>query len=137
MSATRLIFEYSGGQIRLVSSQNVRMIVHPSPGSPDVGSGMVAEVRATDGTILHRAAIKGAMEPHVEVFSDDPAQSIHRVPVEQPQGAFTVLVPDCREADHVALLADPSILPEGSVAAEGLRELIRVPLGRAEDSARP
>lgn len=64
----------------------------------------VAEVRGADDEVLHRTAIANPLETHREVFSEEPGRSISRVPVAKPEGAFTVIVPDTPEADHLALL---------------------------------
>jgi hypothetical protein len=89
---------------------------------------------------LHRAAIPNPLEPHREAFSDDPDHSVHRVPVEQPQGVFTVVVPDHPRADHVSLLlAGPAHKGLGLAAGatEAPVEIARVPLRARGGAERP
>jgi hypothetical protein len=121
--ALRLIFEYQGSDIRLVSRQRVAMAV--PPGDPiegrDTESGFWVEVRDGAGNPLHRRVMHDPVRHDVEVFSDDPAQSLARVPVPQPAGTFAVLIPDIAAADHVALVSSPpgqhlAIAPAAEVA---------------------
>jgi hypothetical protein len=137
----RLIFGHSADGVTLISRQRVEMILPAQhPASEDaVPHALVAEVRAADDRVLHRAPVRDPLEPHREVFSQEPGRSISRVPAAQPAGAFTVIVPDTPDADHLALLAaGPAHDHEGAAiaafAAEGPREIARVSL-RGPDQA--
>jgi hypothetical protein len=126
-SAVRLIFEYEGDDVRLVSSQAVDMVVPPGdPVAADTTPpGVLAEVRQADGTTLYRKSVGQLLRSDVEVFSDDPARSITRAPVDRPSGTFVLVIPDDEAADHLALVANS---PEAG-ARMATRELLRVPLG--------
>ncbi|WP_309060085.1 hypothetical protein [Streptomyces sp.] len=107
--AVRLIFEYEGTDIRLVSRQRVEMIPPPSDRLADQRSaqGIWAEVRDAGHNALYRCVLHDPVRHDVEVFSEDSDRSIARVPVETPRGTFAILVPDIEAADHVALVGSP------------------------------
>jgi hypothetical protein len=102
----RLIFAHSGDKVTLISRQRVEMTLPAEePASDDaLPHEFVAEVRTADERVLHRTAIPNPLESHREVFSEEPGRSISRVPVAQPEGGFSVIVPDTPEADHLALM---------------------------------
>ncbi|WP_406224111.1 hypothetical protein [Streptomyces canus] len=107
--AVRLIFEYEGTDIRLVSRQQVEMTPPPSDRLADQRSaqGTWVEVRDAGRNALYRRVLHDPVRHDAEVFSEDPERSITRVPVETPRGTFAVLVPDIEAADHVALVGSP------------------------------
>jgi hypothetical protein len=127
-AAIRLTFAYEGDTVRLVSRDRVAMLVPPSDELSGFAGqdGFAAEVREAGGSLVYRRVLAHPMPDDVEVFSDEPGQSIMRVPVERPAGLFVVVVPDSQEADHFALTGT---LPSGAAAADGPMEIIRVPLG--------
>jgi hypothetical protein len=137
-----MIFSHSGGEVTLVSRKRVEMTLPATVAEADESANpeFFAEVRGADGRPLHRAAVANPLQNHREVFSDDPERSIHRVPVEEPQGVFTVVVPDHPQGDHVALMmARPAAATDaesasdaarraGFVPGEDVREIARVPM---------
>jgi hypothetical protein len=132
-SAVRLIYSYDGDDVRLVSKQRVEAVVPPS--DPLEGfeghKGFWVELRDREGSLLHRQVVHEPIRRDAEVFSDDPEQSIARIPVERPRGAFTVLVPDVEGADHVALVGSP--LDETTATTRAV-ELHRVDLAGGDDA---
>jgi hypothetical protein len=132
--AVRLTFRYEGDQVRLVSSRRLDKTVPPDPDAaeePAEGLGFFAEVRGADDQVLHRRLLHDPVPRDAEVFSDDPQQSLARVPVERPSGIFSLVVPDFEEADYVALVERggprrPAVA--GEAAGERADELVRVPL---------
>lgn len=131
--SVRLIFSYEGDDVRLESRQPVEMRAPPS--DPIEGSeketGFWTEVRDAHGSVLHRRIMHDPVRRDAEVFSPDPGQSIRRVPIERPRGAFTVLVPLVPGADHVALMGVPAA---GTAAFAPAVELHRVRLTEMESS---
>ncbi|MGK5637582.1 hypothetical protein ACSNOK_04575 [Streptomyces sp. URMC 126] len=133
-AAVRLIFEYEGPDIRLVSRQRVDAAPPPSEDlagteatdeGPDV-KGFWVELRDAQRQPLYRRVMHPPVRYDAEVFSDDPDRSLARVPVEEPKGAFAVLVPEIAEADHVALVSSPlapgpTVAPAAEVARFALR----------------
>lgn len=130
--AVRLIFVYEGGDLRLVSRQQVDMVTPPAerPTGGEVTAGVWAEVRDVDGQVLDRRAVPDVLRPDVEVFAPEPGPSVARAPVQRPRVAFAVLLPELPGADHVALLAAPEPTGPAAAAAEA-RELVRVDLAGA------
>jgi hypothetical protein len=126
--AVRLIFQYEGEDLSLVSRQRVAMTVPPSE-PLDVNleerSGFWLEVRDKAGNALHRQLMHDPIRHDVEVFSDDPEQSVARVPVEHPSGVFSVVLPAPEDADHVALIGTPM---EDRPALARAREIYRFSL---------
>ena len=134
--AIRLIFEYDGDEIRLISRQHVDMLVPPTDALEgyEGQQGFWTEVRDTDGNTLHRQILTDPIRRDAEAFSDDPAQSISRVPVERPAGVFVVVVPDLDTADHVALMNNP---PGPSELRTAASESLRVPLRSDKERGAP
>jgi hypothetical protein len=137
----RLILAHSADGVTLISRQRVEMTLPAQDLASDdaLPHEFVAEVRDADERVLHRTAIPNPLESHREIFSEEPGRSISRVPVAQPQGAFSVIVPDTPEADHLALMmTGPTRDPAGSAisafAARGRQEIARFALRDADDA---
>jgi len=126
-AAVRLTFAYDGDDVRLLSRHRVEMTIPPGDAleGHEAQAGFWAEVRGVDGRVLHRRVIHDPIQRSVELFSDDPEQTLSRVPVERPEGVFTLVVPDVEDADHVALISSGPQLPGARAAA---REIARFPL---------
>jgi hypothetical protein len=71
----------------------------------------------------------------VEVFSNDPEETIVRVPTERPSGTFVVVVPDLDDADHLSLTSSgPS---EQADLRRAAVEILRIPLRRRDQGDTP
>jgi len=132
-TAVRLIFAVEGDDVRLVSRQEVDVVVPPSdPVSGYEGEqGFWVETRAADETTLHRRILPDPFRLDVEVFTDDPTRSIARTPVEQRRDTFAVLVPVEEEADHVALMSSGTAAARARTRASagaGALEVARFPV---------
>ena len=116
--ALRLRFTYEGDEVRLVRRQPVETITSPTDALSgyEGQQGFWVEVRSGQDEVLYRQVRDDPLRHDVEVFSPDPAQSVFRIPVENPSGTFSVLVPDLDEADHVALIssAAPDMAPDAA-----------------------
>ena len=101
--AVRLIFEYDGDTVRLVSQQNVEMAVtgFDMPGVDHPG--VYVDTRDASGATLARVPAHGAFDGSAEVFPEKPGDPITRVDVAKPKGAFTVVVPVTDAASQVAV----------------------------------
>lgn len=119
--AVRLVFDYAGGEVRLISRQPVEMVVPPTDpvSGQEAESGSWVEVRSGGEATLYRRVIPGLFRADTEVFSPDPQRSVTRAPLDAPAGTVSVIVPELDEADHIALLS--SWRPGGAevAAAEG------------------
>ena len=123
----RLIFQYEGQEVRLLSRQRVDMM--PPPSDPvteyEDEQGFWIEVRDKSEGVLHRQVMQDPIRGDVEAFSDEPGMSVERVPVSEARGTFAVLVPDMEAADHLALMGSPAVAGR---AREAASELARFPL---------
>lgn len=137
MQVIRFLFEYEGDNVRLLSTRRINKLAPTS--DPLEGyegqQGFWAEVRSADGSTLYRQVMPDPMRRDVEVFSDDPEQSINRVPVDQPTGVFTVVVPETEGAEHLALVRSAPELT--GLRAGNIIEIIRVPLTPAGEGGTP
>jgi len=104
--AVRLIFRYEGDSIELISQERVEMVVPPSDaiGSTQGRAGFWLDLQNNAGeTMFRRVMPHAVVHRDAEVFSDDPRQTITRVPVEKPGGTVVALVPDLPQGEQVAL----------------------------------
>jgi hypothetical protein len=101
--AVRLIFEYEGDTVRLVSQQPVDVVISGFDAGDTASAGHFVETRRDDGTRLARVAVRNAFTGSAEVFPEDHSEPIVRVdaPV---RGAFTVVVPAAAGAAAVAVV---------------------------------
>ncbi|MDM0108107.1 hypothetical protein QTH97_24375 [Variovorax sp. J22R24] len=101
--AMRLIFEYEGETLRLVSQQPVDMAVTGTDLAQQYTAGTFVDARdATDRT-LARVHARG-MSESAEVFPESPGDPIVHVALERPSGAFTVVLPAPQAATRVAVV---------------------------------
>ena len=96
----RLIFEYDGEDVRLLSKHPVD-IVHR--GQDESGHGHFLDAHSHAGHRVARIPLGGAFETSREVFPEHPHEPFSRVAVE-PKGAFSVVVPSISEVDHVRIV---------------------------------
>jgi hypothetical protein len=118
--AVRLIFEYEGEAVRLISQQPVEMVVSDTDTSVADRPAHFIDVRDAANKTLARVAARGAFATSAEVFPERPGDPITRMDIPVPKGAFTVVVPVTDKADHVTLV---KVAPGAEVTAgpEGLR----------------
>lgn len=102
--AVRLIFEYDGDQVRLVSQQRVDMAITGADIALVETAGFYVDSRDAAGKTLARVPAPTAFARSLEVFPERAGEPIVRVDVPRPKGAFTVVVPAPRDADHVTVV---------------------------------
>jgi hypothetical protein len=124
--AMRLTFSYDGDKVKLVSQQQVEMIVPPS--DPVKGfanhKGFWAELKSEQDKTLYRSVMHNPTRNDAEVFSDEPEQSISREPAPKRKGVFVVVVPDTDKGREVTLSRSA---PEVRGPARGIRALAAKP----------
>ena len=102
--AVRLVFEYQGSEIRLVSQ--TRLAMRPSPPHPLVPRenerGSWVMVYDAENRPLYRRVIENPIRTSLEVI----AEPTTRVPIREPQGVFYLIVPDISSAQSVALYGE-------------------------------
>jgi hypothetical protein len=126
--AIRLTIAYEGDQLRLVSRQDVAMKVPPS--DPVTGleerAGFWVDLKDEQDQTLYRRVMHDPIRRDVEVFSQGTQRNIHRAPVAEPKGVFTVVLPEIEAAQAVALIGSPPRPPgrelSPQAASEGMPE---------------
>jgi hypothetical protein len=115
--AVRLIFEYDGDDVRLLSQQPVDVAVTGFDIASETRPGNYVETRSGAGDALVRVAARGAFVSSAEVFPEEPGRPITRVNLDRPRGAFTVVVPATSAAQQVAVVRVAPRPPAGGGAA--------------------
>jgi hypothetical protein len=123
VKAVRLIFEYEGEAVRLISQQPVEMVVSDTDASVPDHPAHFVDIRDAANKTLARVAARSAFAASAEVFPERPGDPITRVDIPVPKGAFTVVVPVTEDTDHVtvvkaALGAEAAASPEGRLRAQ-------------------
>ena len=122
--ALRLIFSYTGQDVRLVGRQRVEMTVPPSdpPAGDEQGlSGFWYELRDDAGQTLYRRVVSNPIPTSTEVLTDDPRRPVAREEVAGDlQGVFVLLCPETEAARTVALFGSPPEAPGLRPAAIGM-----------------
>ncbi|MDE2366243.1 MAG: hypothetical protein KGM95_04845 [Betaproteobacteria bacterium] len=118
--AVRLIFEYEGETVRLISQQSVEMIIPDSDTAVSSEVAHFVDMRDAANKTLARVMVRGAFATSAEVFPERSGDPITRVDIAVPKGAFTTVVPVTDNADHITLV---KVVPgaEMVVGPDGLR----------------
>ncbi len=105
----RLTFSYQGSNVRLDSQQSVEMITPPPNPYPiqEGQTGFWYELRDREGHILYQRAVHNPIRFDVEIYSNDPPQSMSRQKVDNPSGIFVLFVPDVPEGHSVVIFSSP------------------------------
>jgi hypothetical protein len=145
--AMRLIFEYEGNQVRLVSQQPVEMAITGFDLSRVEHPGYYVDTRDASDRTLARVPARNAFTASVEVFPEKPGEPISRVDVAQQRGAFTVVVPVPENANYFSVVQISPGRPDTQAPAsrttspvEGaaqITELGRFPLTANTQGGRP
>jgi hypothetical protein len=122
--AMRLIFEYEGDEVRLVSQLPVDLLITGFDITRTQRAGYFVDTCDASGQTLARVPARNVFSTSAEVFPEQPGESITRVEVPTPRGAFTVVVPAPGGADSVSLVR---VAPGGVDAAQ--------PMARAAGAA--
>lgn len=135
--ALRLIFSYSGQDVRLVGRQRVEMTVPPSdpPAAGEQGqSGFWYELRDDARRTLYRRVVGNPIPTSTEVLTDDPQRPVAREEAAGGiQGVFVLLCPEIEAARTVALFSSPPDAPGLRVAGAEMRSQKIAEFDLAED----
>ena len=110
--AIRLIFEYEGDQVRLISQQPVDVAITGFDISRADRPGYYVDTRDSNGRTLARVPARDAFSRSTEVFPEQPGEPITRLEVEGARGAFTVVVPVPAGSDRVAVVQVTAAKPD-------------------------
>jgi hypothetical protein len=107
--AVRLVFEYQGQHVRLLSRQALDMTVMPSDPltGHDTHHGFWVEVRDANDRPMHRIIMPDPTTVSREIYPTKPGESLRRLPVSDPRGMFVVLIPNFEQGHHVTLMGAP------------------------------
>ena len=100
----RLIFEYEGDQVRLVSQTPVNLSITGFDLARTQRPGYYIDTRDGAGQTLARVPARNLFSTSTEVFPEQPGDLISRVEMATPRGAFTVVVPAGNGADSVSIV---------------------------------
>src|SRR5262245_8128531 len=118
--AMRLIFEYEGDRVRLVSQVPVDLLITGFDLTRTQRAGYYIDTQDASGQTLARVPARNVFSTSTEVFPEEPGELITRVPVPTPRGAFTTVVPVPSGADSVSLVrvapSAPDVAPSAAVA---------------------
>jgi hypothetical protein len=121
----RLTFSFDEAGLRLVR-RTPRL--QPAPPSDNVAraplpNAILAELRSSRGVVLYRKRLRDPIPQDVEVFD---AQGMpHRVRAVRSRGMFSVIVPNLRGANTVAIDAGPDVILAQTPFASRARQLRR------------
>ena len=115
--AVRLVFQYDGDQVQLLSQLPVTMVV-PRADPGQIAPGIYVDSRSVDDVALARVRAHKAMAATTEIFSSRPDQRLRHI-ARPPRGAFSVVVPAPQDAHHVTVVR---IAPDGVPAATDLAQ---------------
>jgi hypothetical protein len=128
----RLIFEYEGDRVHLISQQPVEVAITGFDLQQLDHPGYYVESRNKEGQALARTRARDAFLGSMEVFPEQHDHPITRVDVPQAKGAFTVVIPAPDATDHVTLIrATPgraAALAAGVAAAPTITEVASFPI---------
>jgi hypothetical protein len=118
--AIRMIIAFDGEHVHLVSQQSVEMALPPSDAlqGAEGNKGFWYELRDAQDRPLYRRVMHNPMREDVEIFSDDPKQTIARQTVPNRKGVFVVLVPDTDAGHTVTLSSSPRRLQQAHQPAK-------------------
>ena len=129
----RLVFEYEGRDVRLISSERVAMTPPPSHEieAREGLTGFWYEVRDPNERPLYRRMTENPIRTSVEVLTEDRERPLAREPVTEPRGHFVLHVPELEKAATLLLIGSPPEDEPGVRAAEELGRFdLRRPPGR-------
>jgi hypothetical protein len=130
MKAVRMLFSAGGEHLHLVSQQSGEMVRPPSdPVQGNQGpKGFWYEPRDVQDRPLYRRVMHNPMREDVEVFADDPKQSVARHTAPNRKGVFTVVVPDTEDGHNVTLASRPSRRKRSTASSDASAYSARITL---------
>ena len=105
MAALRLTFSYRGRQVQLENVEAVDAVAPTPPVARGGRAGFALELLDGGGRSVYRRMLTEPLSESAEVPvpDRDPERPFERMPVENPSGTFTVMVPEVEGGDEVAL----------------------------------
>ena len=132
----RLIFEYSDGQVRLLSHQRVPMTCPAASGAaPQAGrnGGFWIELRDDFGRVRFHRLLQHPLGDSVELH--EPNGTIRRVFGPPSESVFMVLLPDDPEATSIVLMGDLDPAGQNALRMPSSTELARFAIPSDDDGS--
>jgi hypothetical protein len=114
-NAIRLTFSYKATDIKLISQNKIEKKLPPSSNISNK-SGFWFEVIDDKQNVLYQRIISNPIRTDIEVFSNEPKESIMRQKISQIEGVFSLLIPDLPDAKSFSLFSSP--IENGEVALQ-------------------
>ena len=102
--AKRLTFSYENNNIKLIDEQKINKIIPPSVPLTELENKSVnflLEVSDDKNNTLYRQVIENQIKRDIEIFSNEPKESISRKELSEIKGVFSVVIPDQPEAESL------------------------------------
>jgi hypothetical protein len=102
--AKRLTFSYENNNIKLIDEQRIDKIIPPSTPLTELENKRVnflLEVSDDKNNTLYRQVIENQIKRDIEIFSNEPKESISRKELSEIKGVFSVVIPDQPEAESL------------------------------------
>jgi hypothetical protein len=105
--AIRLLIRYDKSGFSIAESRPLETLPPASHALevPRATSGFWIELHDAKNNVLYRRAMPNPVQSDVEIF--DPERGPHRHAVKDPEGVFTVLVPDMPDAEEIVFVSSP------------------------------
>jgi hypothetical protein len=106
--AKRLTFSYENNNIKLINEQKIDKIIPPSTPLPDLENKRVnflLEVSDNKNNTIYRQVIENQIQRDIEIFSDEPKESIFRKELPEIKGVFSVVIPDEPQAESLDIFS--------------------------------
>jgi len=133
--AIRLTFSYEGDNITLVSRQKVDKFLPSSALSvnPPVSSKSWFELSDPQRNLIHTRSLDNLIKKDMEVFSEDPNNSIHRQKIPDIKGTFSILIPDIPNATNFDIFTSP-VTTDSALMAENKKNVFHLNLQEGSDN---
>jgi hypothetical protein len=133
--AIRLTFSYEGDNITLVSRQKVDKFLPSSALSvnPPVSSKSWFELSDPQRNLIHTRSLDNLIKKDMEVFSEDPNNSIHRQKIPDIKGTFSILIPDIPNATNFDIFTLP-VTTDSALMAENKKNVFHLNIKEGQDN---
>jgi hypothetical protein len=106
--AMRLTFSYENNNIKLIDEQKIDKIIPPSTPLNELENKRVnylLEVKDDKNNTIYRQVIENQIKRDIEIFSDEPKESIFRKELPEIKGVFSVVIPDDPQAESLDIFS--------------------------------
>jgi hypothetical protein len=133
--AIRLTFSYQGDNITLLSRQKVDKFLPATTisVSPQGSSEFWFELSDPQRNVVHTRSLDNLIKKDMEVFSEDPNNSIHRQKIGDIKGTFSILIPDIPNALNFDIFTSP-VISDSALMAEQRKNVFHLNVREGQDN---